>query len=97
MTDDEQIKFGNGYDHNWVINKPLGKLGLVARVTEPATGRVMEVWSTEPGVQFYTGNFLDGSHHRQGRLGLSAPQRASAWSRNTIRTPRIIRSSPARS
>jgi aldose 1-epimerase len=60
-ADDEQIKFGNGYDHNWVINKPLGKLGLVARVTEPTTGRVMEVLSTEPGVQFYTGNFLDGS------------------------------------
>ena len=60
-ADDEQIKFGNGYDHNWVVNKPLGKLGLVARVTEPATGRAMEVWSTEPGVQFYTGNFLDGT------------------------------------
>jgi aldose 1-epimerase len=56
---DEQIKFGNGYDHNWVINKPPGKLGLVARVTDPATGRVMEVLSTEPGVQFYTGNYLD--------------------------------------
>jgi aldose 1-epimerase len=58
-ADDEQIKFGSGYDHNWVINKPLGKLGLVARVTEPTTGRVMEVLSTEPGVQFYTGNYLD--------------------------------------
>ena len=57
---DEQIKFGNGYDHNWVINKPPGKLGLVARVTDPTSGRVMEVLSTEPGVQFYTGNFLDG-------------------------------------
>jgi aldose 1-epimerase len=59
-ADDEQIKFGSGYDHNWVINKPPGKLGLVARVTDPTTGRVMEVLSTEPGVQFYTGNFLDG-------------------------------------
>src|SRR5487761_2231417 len=46
---DEQIKFGGGLDHNWVINHPMGKLGLDARVTEPATGRVMEVWSTEPG------------------------------------------------
>jgi aldose 1-epimerase len=59
--DDEQLKFGGGYDHNWVINKPLGELGLMARVTEPTSGRVMEVWSTEPGLQFYSGNFLDGS------------------------------------
>ena len=58
--DDEQLKFGNGYDHNWVINKPMGQLGLMARVYEPTTGRVLEVWSTEPGLQFYSGNFLDG-------------------------------------
>jgi len=56
----QQLKFGGGYDHNWVINKPLGKFGLMARVSEPTTGRVMEVWSTEPGLQFYSGNFLDG-------------------------------------
>jgi aldose 1-epimerase len=60
-SDDEQIKFGNGYDHNWVVNKPSGQLGLMARVYEPGTGRVMEVWSPEPGLQFYTGNYLDGS------------------------------------
>ena len=59
--DDEQLKFGKGYDHNWVINKNTGELGLMARVTEPTTGRVMEVWSTEPGLQFYSGNFLDGT------------------------------------
>jgi aldose 1-epimerase len=59
--DDEQLKFGKGYDHNWVVNKKPGKLDLMARVTEPATGRVMEVWSTEPGLQFYSGNFLDGT------------------------------------
>ena len=58
--EDEQLKFGNGYDHNWVINKPMGQLGLMARVYEPNTGRVLEVGSTEPGLQFYTGNFLDG-------------------------------------
>jgi aldose 1-epimerase len=48
---DQQLQFGPGYDHNWVINKPPGKLGLQARVYEPTTGRVMEVWSTEPGLQ----------------------------------------------
>jgi len=60
--DDEQIRFGKGYDHNWVLNKPAGALGLAARVYEPTTGRVMEVLTTEPGMQFYTGNFLDGTH-----------------------------------
>jgi len=59
--DDEQLKFAGGYDHNWVINKEFGKLSLMARVTEPESGRVLEVFSTEPGLQFYTGNFLDGT------------------------------------
>ena len=55
------LQYGPGYDHNWVINKPLGKFGLMARVVEPTSGRVMEVWSDEPGLQFYAGNFLDGT------------------------------------
>ena len=59
--DDEQLKFGKGYDHNWIINKPMGQLGLMARVYEPTSGRVLEVLSTEPGLQFYSGNFLDGT------------------------------------
>ncbi|HXQ81610.1 MAG TPA: aldose epimerase family protein [Opitutaceae bacterium] len=50
-----------GYDHNYVINGGGGKLAPVATVYEPGSGRVMEVSSTEPGVQFYTGNFLDGT------------------------------------
>lgn len=58
---DEQIKFGGGIDHNWVVNHPMGQLGLDARVFDPSSGRVMEVWSTEPGLQFYSGNFLDGT------------------------------------
>ena len=58
---DEQLKFGNGYDHNWVLDKDEEGLTLAARVTEPTTGRKMEVWTTEPGVQFYCGNFLDGT------------------------------------
>ena len=58
---DEQIKFGGGYDHNWVINKQAGALALQAVVTEPESGRRLEVWSTQPGLQFYGGNFLDGT------------------------------------
>jgi aldose 1-epimerase len=58
---EEQLKFGGGYDHNFVINKPLGELGVAAQVYDPESGRVLEVSSTEPGLQFYTGNFLDGS------------------------------------
>jgi aldose 1-epimerase len=56
-----QIKFGGGYDHNYVLNRADDGLSLAARVTEPTTGRVLEVRTTEPGVQFYTGNFLDGT------------------------------------
>ncbi len=58
---DKVLQFGPGYDHNWVINKLLGQFGLQARVVDPASGRVMEVWSDEPGLQFYAGNFLDGT------------------------------------
>ncbi len=58
---DEQLKLGKGYDHNWVLNKSGNSLSLAARVEEPSTGRVLEVHTTEPGVQFYTGNFLDGT------------------------------------
>lgn len=58
---DEQINFGGGYDHNWVLNKSGNSPTLAARVYEPTTGRVMEVYTTEPGIQFYSGNFLDGS------------------------------------
>jgi aldose 1-epimerase len=58
---DEQLRFGKGYDHNWVIRKPNGTLALMAKVYEPDTGRVLEVSSSEPGLQFYSGNMLDGS------------------------------------
>ena len=70
--DDEQLRYGRGYDHNFVLNTG-GKGGtggtrgegaaltLAARVYEPTTGRVMEIYTTEPGLQFYSGNFLDGT------------------------------------
>ena len=63
---DEQLKFGKGYDHNWVIDKAAGALAVIASVYEPQTGRVLEVSSTEPGLQFYSGNFLDGSNVGKG-------------------------------
>lgn len=59
---DEQLGFGGGYDHNWVLDHPPGESGLAATVYEPFSGRVMEVWTVEPGLQFYCGNFLDGSN-----------------------------------
>lgn len=59
--DDQQLRFGHGYDHNWILNMAGMALSFAARVSEPTTGRVMEVLTTEPGVQFYSGNFLDGS------------------------------------
>ncbi|MEZ4904903.1 MAG: aldose epimerase family protein [Spirosomataceae bacterium] len=58
---DEQIKVGGGYDHCWVVNGDIDSLRLAASAYEPTTGRLMEVYTTEPGVQFYTGNFLTGS------------------------------------
>jgi aldose 1-epimerase len=65
-ADDEQLKFGGGYDHNFVLNKDGNDLTLAASVYEPKTGRVVEVYTTEPGVQFYCGNFLDGSNVGKG-------------------------------
>jgi aldose 1-epimerase len=70
---DEQLKLGRGYDHNFVLDSTGGKLALAAEVYEPKTGRVMEVWTTEPGIQFYTGNFLDGTIH--GKAGKVYQQR----------------------
>jgi aldose 1-epimerase len=59
---DEQLKFGRGYDHNWVLDKKSpNTMSLAARAYDPQSGRVLEVSTTEPGVQFYSGNFLDGT------------------------------------
>jgi aldose 1-epimerase len=59
---DQQIVLGRGYDHNWVIARQPGPAPrLHARLTDPRSGRQMEVWSNQPGLQFYSGNFLDGT------------------------------------
>jgi aldose 1-epimerase len=65
-AEDEQIKLGRGYDHNWILNRTGAGLEFAARVSDPKSGRVVEVLTTEPAIQFYTGNFLDGSFHGKG-------------------------------
>ena len=72
-ADDEQIRLGHGYDHNFVIDGGGKELTQAAEVYDPASGRVLQVLTTEPGVQFYTSNFLDGSI--KGKQGI-------AYSRN---------------
>jgi aldose 1-epimerase len=59
--DNQQLLRGRGYDHNWVLTRQGEGLSLAARVLEPASGRTLEIATTEPGIQFYSGNFLDGS------------------------------------
>ena len=64
---DQQLQYGKGYDHNWVLNgMGAGQLVTAAHVHEATTGRTMEVLTDQPGVQFYTGNFLDGTIHGKG-------------------------------
>jgi aldose 1-epimerase len=67
---DAQLKLANGYDHNWILNRAgegSGVLSLAARVEETGvSGRVMEVYTDQPGIQFYTGNFLDGTEKGKG-------------------------------
>jgi aldose 1-epimerase len=60
-ADDEQLRLGRGYDHNWVLDHKAGKLSVAAKAYDPGTGRELTVLTDQPGIQFYTGNFLDGS------------------------------------
>jgi aldose 1-epimerase len=63
-ADNEQLKHGKGYDHNWVIDhKDANSLDLAAEIYDPESGRQLELFTTEPGIQFYAGNFLDGTIH----------------------------------
>jgi aldose 1-epimerase len=57
----QQITYGGGYDHNWILNKKGSEMSLAAEVYEPTTGRIMTILTNEPAIQFYTGNFLDGT------------------------------------
>ena len=73
--ENEQIKFGKGFDHNWVLNTKGDIRQVAAKLTNPATGITLEVYTDEPGIQLYTGNFLDGTV--KGKNGIVYPQRAS--------------------
>ncbi len=73
-SENDQLKKGHGYDHNWVLDSS-GKLAEVAEVYEPTSGRVLTVLSDQPGVQFYTGNFLDGTI--TGKGGKAYPHRGA--------------------
>jgi aldose 1-epimerase len=66
QTSDEQIKLGRGYDHNFVIDRSKPGLMSIVQAHDPKSGRVLEVLTDQPGVQFYTGNFLDGTTHGKG-------------------------------
>ena len=73
--DNQQLKFAGGYDHNWVVDGTVGQLRRAAKVYDPASGRVLSVATTDPGVQFYTGNFLDGT--LTGKSGKPYPKRSA--------------------
>lgn len=75
LKDCEQLKNGKGYDHNWVLNTKGDFSSACARLESPLTGIVMEVYTTEPGMQVYTGNFLDGTV--KGKGGIAYPQRSA--------------------
>lgn len=66
-ADDRQLRLAGGYDHNWVLDRTGTAPGFCARVVAPRSGRIMEVLTTEPGVQFYSGNFLDGTLRGKGK------------------------------
>ena len=74
-SDDQQLSYGKGYDHNWVLNKKSSELSHAATLIEPGSRRKMEVWTTQPGLQLYTGNFLDGTD--KGKSGKSYPHRSA--------------------
>jgi aldose 1-epimerase len=73
--DAPQLRHANGgFDHTWVLDRGLGRTTLAARLYDPRSGIAMEVWTTEPGLQFYSGNFLDGT--LVGKLGQAYPKHA---------------------
>ena len=74
-ADNQQLQFGKGYDHNWILNKKAAELSHAATLIDSTSKRKMEIWTTEPGLQVYTGNFLDGTD--KGKSGKSYPYRSA--------------------
>lgn len=83
--ENEQIKFGNGFDHNWVLNTKGDINQLAAKLTSPTSGITLEVYTNEPGIQVYTGNFLDGTVKGKREL-LIRNARLFVWKHSTIPT-----------
>jgi aldose 1-epimerase len=84
-ADNEQLHLGRGYDHNWVLDSRGGRLMEAAEVYEPGSGGVLKVLTDQPGIRFYSGNFLDGTiKGKDGKPYQFRP--ACAWRRNTFRT-----------
>ncbi len=73
--ENQQLKYGRGFDHNWVLQPSDSQINFAAKVVEPASGRTMEVYTNEPGIQFYGGNFLNGKD--TGKYGKVYPFRGS--------------------
>lgn len=87
--ENEQIKFGNGFDHNWVLNTKGDINQLAAKLTSPTSGITLEVYTNEPGIQVYTGNFLDGTVKGKREL-LIRNARLFVWKHSTIPTAPTI-------
>lgn len=66
-SDDQQLKYGSGYDHNWVLDHPAGEAGLAAIAHDPSSGRTMEIYTTQPGVQFYSANWINNEPGKAGK------------------------------
>jgi aldose 1-epimerase len=66
-SEDQQLRFGNGYDHNWVLDHPAGEAGLAAVAHDPASGRTMEIYTTQPGIQFYSANWINNEPGKGGK------------------------------
>jgi aldose 1-epimerase len=95
-ADDQQLRYGRGYDHNWVLNRAASGLTHAIHVVEPTSGRTLDIYTTEPGLQFYSGNFLDGSIHGKGgvvyahRFGMALETQHFPDSPNEPRFPSTI-------